>query len=225
MNMRIGVAVIAALVALVVAWYAWQQGRAKPALPPPAPLAAAPAAQAQPAVSPPASAPPAIRYSLGIMPSPSVLPELGRSDAPFLKSLGDWLGHRILALLFSDEAIRRIAKTVDNLPRKKLPPDAMPLKPVPGAFFTTGKGDALAIGRRNASRYAAYVGIMRAVDAGKLVGIYVDFYPLFQRAYEDLTNSNAYFNDRLVEAIDDMLAAPDPAGPVRLVVSHAAIDG
>jgi hypothetical protein len=42
------------------------------------------------------------------------------------------------------------------------------------------------------------------------------FYPLFQEAYRDLGYPNGYFNDRLVEAIDDMLAAPIMSGPVKL---------
>lgn len=215
MNKRIGIAIFGALLALAVAWYVWQQTRTVPAASAPAPqvVAAAPA----PAAKPPPEAPPAIRYPLGNLSPSSSLSELGRSDAPFAKALGNWLGHRMLVLFFSDEMVRRIVKTVDNLPRKKLPPDAMPLKPVPGAFVTRGKGDSLILSQRNAARYAIYARIMRGIDAGKLFGIYVDFYPLFQRAYEESTNSSAYFNDRLVEAIDDMLAAPEPAEPVKLV--------
>ncbi len=216
MNKKILASVIAVFLALAAAWYFWQQTRAVPVSPALAPQVAAPAPETKPLV-PAAEPKPVIRYPLGTMPLSSALPELGRSDAPFFNALGGWLGHRVLALFFSDEVIRRIVKTVDNLPRKKLPPDAMPLKPVPGIFATTGKGGKLAVSWRNAARYALYLRVMRAIDAGKLVGIYVDFYPLFQRAYEELTNSNAYFNDRLVEAMDDMLAAPEPADPVKLV--------
>lgn len=217
MNRTVGTAVIAVLLALAAAWYFWQRNRELPA--PPAP----PSQAIAPAPAPPLPAPgpqAAIRYPLGVMPSLSSLPELGRSDSSFLKGLGQGLGHRLLALMFTDEVIRRIVRTVDNLPQKKLPSDAMPLKPLPGALVTTGKGEHLLMSRRNEARYAAYVRIISAVDAGKLVDIYVDFYPLFQSAYETLTNKNAYFNDRLVEAIDDMLDAPDPAGPLKLVRSE-----
>lgn len=68
----------------------------------------------------------------------------------------------------------------------------------------------------NAARYAAYVKLVRAVDAAKLVSVYVGFYPLFQQAYEELGYPKAYFNDRLVEATDDLLAAPELAGPIKL---------
>ena len=214
MNKKIGAGIFVALVALAAAWFFWLRTPAVPVPPPPKPQVTAPAA------TPPApvqSAQAVIRYPLGVMPTSSSLPELGRSDAPFLKGLGDWLGHRLLALFFSDEVIRRIVKTVDNLPNKKLPSDAMPLKPVPGALVTAGKGERLSLSRRNAARYGPYLRIVGAVDAGKLVAIYIDFYPLFQRAYEELNSNNGYFNDRLVEAIDDMLAAPEPAEPVKLV--------
>jgi hypothetical protein len=36
----------------------------------------------------------------------------------------------------------------------------------------------------------------------------------------DLGYPNGYFNDRLVEVIDNLLAAPDVKGPVKLVVPH-----
>ena len=57
---------------------------------------------------------------------------------------------------------------------------------------------------------------MEAVEAKRLVAAYAHYYPLFQVAYQELGYPNRYFNDRLVEAIDDLLAAPDVAAP-RLV--------
>jgi len=37
---------------------------------------------------------------------------------------------------------------------------------------------------------------------------------LFQQSYEDLGYPGQYFNDRLVEVIDDMLKTPDVQGPI-----------
>ena len=42
-------------------------------------------------------------------------------------------------------------------------------------------------------------------------------YPLFQRAYEELGYPGKYFNDRLMQALDDLLAAPELDGPPALV--------
>jgi len=55
------------------------------------------------------------------------------------------------------------------------------------------------------------------VDARKAVAWYVRYYPLFQQAYRDLGYPHGYFNDRLIVAIDDMLAAPQATPPVALV--------
>jgi hypothetical protein len=49
-----------------------------------------------------------------------------------------------------------------------------------------------------------------------LVGIYRHYYPLFQQAYTDLGYPDGYFNNRLVEVIDHLLATPDVTGPIRL---------
>ena len=45
---------------------------------------------------------------------------------------------------------------------------------------------------------------------------YRNFYSLFQRAYQELGYPDRYFNDRLVEAIDDSLATPEIPPPIRV---------
>lgn len=193
-----------------VAAYYFMHDEAPPA-PPPPPQQTIPRASAPPAV-----AAPAIRHPLrGV--GATALPELEKGDEPMWQALGELLGRKGLAFIIGDGLIHRIVAAVDNLPRDRLPVGVMPLKRVPKAFVTTGKGDALAIGARNSARYAAYVRLVGAIDAAQLVAIYVRFYPLFQRAYEELGFPNAYFNDRLVQAIDDLLAAPELSGPIRLV--------
>jgi hypothetical protein len=47
--------------------------------------------------------------------------------------------------------------------------------------------------------------------------LYVRIYPLFQQAYKELGYPNEYFNDRLVEVLDDLLDAPDIKEPVNLL--------
>lgn len=42
-------------------------------------------------------------------------------------------------------------------------------------------------------------------------------YPLFQQVYRELGYANGNFNDRLVDAIDDLLAATVGQGPIRLI--------
>jgi hypothetical protein len=46
--------------------------------------------------------------------------------------------------------------------------------------------------------------------------MYRRLYPLLQEAYEELGYPGKYFNDRVVEVIDDLLAAPDVVSPIKL---------
>ncbi|MDX8399509.1 MAG: DUF3014 domain-containing protein, partial [Gallionellaceae bacterium] len=73
------------------------------------------------------------------------------------------------------------------------------------------------ISAKNASRYRSYVRIAKALDAQKLVALYIRLYPLFQNAYEELGYPKKYFNNRLIVALDNLLAAPDIKEPVKLV--------
>jgi hypothetical protein len=126
------------------------------------------------------------------------------------------VGGKGTSLIVSKELIRRIVITVDNLPRSHLPTGAVPLKRVEGVFVVEGGNEALSIGAQNASRYAAYMAAIEATDNARLVELYQHFYPLFQSAYRELGYPGGNFNDRLVTAIDDLLAAPDPQPPIWL---------
>jgi len=201
---------IAVLVAAGVgALYYWRSTREAPPAPPPPPVASAPAPSP---AEPPASAP--IQHPIPEAPPPAKpLPALADSDPAAQEALASLFGAESLAKAFNtDAAVRRFVATVDNLPRKTTAARLMPVKPVPGPFAVAG-GDDPTIGGQNALRYRPYIVAMEGVPAKRLVATYVQMYPLFQAAYQELGYPNGYFNDRLVEAIDDMLAAPDVAAP------------
>lgn len=187
--------------------------------PQPAPIFTAPVpfAAKAPAAPPAPAAEPEIRHPIEAQPEAPALPNPGHADAALFKALGKVLGKKLVALVVPDELIRRIVAIVDNLPRQQLPAAIVPLKRTPGAFATTGSGETLAIDSGNAKRYAPQIKLITAVDSAKLVALYREFYPLFQRVYAQLGYPKAYFNDRLVEAIDDLLAAPDVEAGARLV--------
>jgi hypothetical protein len=113
--------------------------------------------------------------------------------------------------------VRHIVATVDNLPREKLALRLMPVKLPGGKFLVSGEEGSFTIGADNAARYAPYLRLADALETGKLVALYVHFYPLFQQAYQELGYPKGYFNDRLVEVIDHLLAAPEVRAPVKLV--------
>lgn len=207
-----------AVLAGAVGAYWWYFVREPQELSLPAPVAPA-APPAQVAASPPAPPPaPAIAHPLEPAASAVPLPALDESDGVAIQALTELIGAKPFADLFdSENLVRRIVVMVDNLPRAKLGRRMTPVKPAPGAFRVSGEGDTRAVAADNAGRYKAYVRLAEAVDTAKLVDVYRRLYPLFQRAYAELGNSDGYFNDRLVEVIDHLLATPTPPSPLRLV--------
>jgi hypothetical protein len=195
--------------------YLWQQRLEPPAqvLEPVAPTG--PVAQAEPA----------IRYPIpqieGAPAGEKPLPALDQSDQAFWDELYNLIGLQSLKALFrSEHMVRNMVVSIDNLPRKTVAVRLLPTNPVNDGFLTTGKGESLSISAKNAARYKPYIRVAEVVDAKKLVEIYVRFYPLFQRAYQELGYPKGYFNDRLVATIDHLLEAPEIEGPVRLVQPH-----
>ncbi len=153
-----------------------------------------------------------------IPPALPPLPQLAKSDSFVLDALSSVLGNESLMKLFhTDLIIRNIVVTVDNLPQQRVPLKSMPFNPPPGRFLTAGSEDHLTFSPKNASRYSGYVNLAVAVDPKQLVGLYVRLYPLFQQSYAELGYPNNSFNDRLNEALDDLLDTPDIKEPIKLV--------
>lgn len=206
--LALGVAVVGG--GLAAYYYFWRQP-----MPPPAEVA--PAATAPAATPDTTAAAPEIRFPVPETPAAEPLPDLFASDSAMQDTMAGLFGRESLARFFYlDDMVRRFVATIDNLPRKTVAARLMPVKPVPGPFLVAGTGETFEIGADNALRYRPYLLVMEAVEAKRLVAAYAHYYPLFQVAYQELGYPNRYFNDRLVEAIDDLLAAPDVAAP-RLV--------
>lgn len=203
------VAVIAVLAAIVAAgvYFLWSS-----APPPPPPPAAAPA---------PPPAPTGPRYPVAAQPGEQPLPALAASDPTMGDELRRLLGPEAFAqFIVPEDLIRNIVATVDNLPREHFARRLSPLRGAGGTFQVSGAGDTLAMAPVNSARYSAFVAAFDHLDAAAAVALYSRLYPLFQQAYVELGYPKGYFNDRLVEAIDNLLEAPEPKGPVKLELPH-----
>jgi hypothetical protein len=152
------------------------------------------------------------------------LPPVDQSDAYLGGVLRELAGRKgVASFLNLDGFARRLVATVNNLASDGASTALWPVRETPGRFETDGRDDRRVISPRNAARYAPFVSFVEAVDTKKAVATYVAIYPLLQRAYEDLGEPTPYFNDRVVAVIDDLLATPDIAEPVRL--KHIDVDG
>ena len=187
---------------------------------PPAPQTAPAAPPAVPAQVEAKPAEPAILYPVPEAQT-AQLPPLDSSDNALRDALVSAFGRQSVQQLFGlDSMVRHMVATVDNLPRETVAARLLPTKPVRGAFLVNKSGAEPTIAAANAARYLPYVELAKRTDAAQLVALYTSFYPLFQAAYVDLGYPKGYFNDRLVEVIDHMLAAPTVDGPVQLTQPH-----
>jgi hypothetical protein len=200
--------VIAGVIAIGV-YYRYHS--AMPAPPPP-----------QPAVAPQPEAPPAPAIQHPVPPSAeqqqTPLPPLDQSDPVVRDSLSGLLGNPAVAkFLVPHDVVRDVVVTVDNLPRKKVAAELRPLQPTGGDTAVDTQGPSTSLSPQNYARYAALMDVVKSTDPKALATVYFRLYPLFQQAYENLGYPGKYFNDRMVQAIDSVLATPDVQGPVELV--------
>jgi len=206
----VGVAV-AVVLAAVGGWLYWRGHSA--------PLPTVPVAEQQPV---PAAAPedriehPVPAVQSGSLQGP--LPDLGDSDKAMSDALGEaGGGAAITPYLVPESIIRHIVVTVDNLARQRVTVAKRPITPAAGTFIADGDELHATLDSRNYRRYEPMVDVLRKTDMQRFAAVYLHFYPLFQKAYQDLGYPNGYFNDRLVQVIDVLLATPQITGPVELV--------
>jgi hypothetical protein len=155
-------------------------------------------------------------------PEPEPLPALADSDAEISGALAGVAGQESVdVFLLPEGIISRIVATVDSLDSRQVAPALWPVRPPGGNFAVIREGDRINSSAANDARYDNYVTLIAAMDTQELVAVYQRYYPLFQQSFEELQGPQAYFNDRLVAIIDNLLATPVIEGPLELVKPEA----
>ncbi len=213
---RVAIAVLAlAAGAGVFMW--WRRQPPTPPAPPPISSPVAPAAP--PAVVAAAPTKPEILHPIGPATSAAGggLPNLDESDAYLKTALDNLLGKKaVLSFLAIDGFARGLVATVNNLGTDNAAAGMWPVRRTAGVIDTETRTGSSVIGPGNAARYAPFVRFVEGIDTDRAVALYTRVYPLLQDAYEDLGFPGKYFNDRVVEVIDHLLATPDIAGPIKV---------
>lgn len=207
-----GIALLVLLIALAGAYVAWLYWRM------PATMEEAEVFAPAPEQPPPVAGKPEIAHPIVAAEAPVVASTtVENSDGIFTQFVISLFGGSQLPdFVYSDRMLRRFVATVDNLPRKELSARIRPVKPAPGMFMADKHGDILSIAPKNEARYEHYVNALESIDVPAMVKFYASHYALFQKAYQELGYAGN-FNDRLFEAIDDLLSTPQVQAPVLLV--------
>ncbi|ODV14255.1 MAG: hypothetical protein ABT20_00670 [Rubrivivax sp. SCN 70-15] len=205
------VLVVLALAALIGAAVWFWRGRAEPPVavstaPPAATVATGQVTQ------PAASEPAAVQHPVE---APAAEPALTATDLP--AALDELLGHKaVLSWLLTDDFARRVVATVDNLGRSFAPSAMWPVHTTAGRFQASERGGRLVVDADNALRYTPFVLFVEAIDVDRAAALYRRMYPLLQQAWQDIGYPKGYFNDRLFEVIDLLLATPEAGDTIAL---------
>ncbi|OIQ75881.1 hypothetical protein GALL_424440 [mine drainage metagenome] len=221
-NFLVGFVVVAGVVlAGYLWWHPYGQSRLAPDVALTTPVVSVPPPAAASATRSTDSPPLAIQHPLEEVPIGPALPELGLSDNVLSQAFIGLFGSKVWQQFFVDtHIIRRIVATVDNLPREQAPVTMWPLRPAGSWLVTEVSNGVLILSPANAHRYAGYAKLVQTVNVKLLAGGYRHFYPLFQQAYVELGYPKGYFNDRLIVAIDNLLATPEPSAALPLVTRN-----
>ena len=156
----------------------------------------------------------------GPVAQPEPLPDLEDSDTPIKALLQEiYVPEKLDRILVFVNFIRHFVVTVDNLDGRKLARRYSITRPPSTTFLASKLNDEeeYIIAATNEARYEPYMRFLGSVSDQQLVRIYVRFYPLFQRAYEELGYPDRYFNDRFIEIIDHLLSTPKIDADIKLV--------
>ena len=139
------------------------------------------------------------------------LPPVEKSDGPILEALvGNFRADGLAEFINMQDYVRRLVITVDNLPRELVPSQMSMVQRIPGLLDVDQSADVVTLSSRNYARYDAFVSFAQSLDPRLLVSLYLRFYPLLDQTYKQIGHPTGRFHDRVIVAIDDMLAAPTP---------------
>ncbi|BAJ04060.1 DUF3014 domain-containing protein [Shewanella violacea] len=145
------------------------------------------------------------------------LPSLSNSDGYIHKKtveLSD--GMSIESLLVERDLIRHFVVFVDNLAQGELARKVSPLKAPDRVFTVSDITNKTYINPDSYHRYDLYADFIVNLDEQQLAATYKELTPLMGEAFEELGYGEMSFNQRMLEAIDIMLAAPIIELPIEL---------
>ncbi|NBB92510.1 MAG: DUF3014 domain-containing protein [Gammaproteobacteria bacterium] len=148
------------------------------------------------------------------------LPALTNSDEAALATLSELLGAPFVERWVKpDFVIPRAVAVVHSLdgPAPALrtrPLQALDTDPV---AIGSAASDARLWTAANADRYDELVETLEALQARRAAAIYARYHPLFQQAWEELGEAEPWFNDRLIDVVDHLLATPEVGLPFEVL--------
>ena len=150
-----------------------------------------------------------------VTPEPAI-PALDDSDTEVRQRLLalDWRPG-LASLFVTEDMLRSFAVQVDNIAQGQLAAGSALLQPLEQKF-TVEDGAKLQLDEASFKRYEPYIQLLESVKPAQLVALFNRYEPLLQQAYAELGYPDQLFKNKLIEAIDELLATPEVNYPLAL---------
>ena len=164
-------------------------------------------------------------------PVPQPLPDLDQSDASVVAALKGLNLNGLVEMVIPQDILRKFVRAVNVIEEGKVVTDYRPIASPQGAFAADSfnvkvSGGELGeqqdveqfrVSPKNYLRYTLFVQVMSALDSDASIALYKHFYPLLNKAHQELGLSKNNFHSVLIRAIDKVLSAPDANGDLLLI--------
>ncbi|MDP2715262.1 DUF3014 domain-containing protein [Rheinheimera sp.] len=213
------------IVLLVALWWLFAPQQPEPVVQAPAPVEVPAVIEAEPQPQPATDAGEAeaeapVTAQTEPEPEPAVevpvLPALEQSDVEVKQRLLalDWRPG--LANLFvTEDMLRSLVVQIDNIAQGQLvagQPVLMPLE----QRFSLDESEPLLLEQQSFGRYEPYIQLLESVPPQQLIPLFQRYEPLLQQAYAELGYPDELFKNKLIAAIDLLLATPEVEYPLEL---------
>ncbi|MFY9179143.1 MAG: DUF3014 domain-containing protein [Venatoribacter sp.] len=149
------------------------------------------------------SAAPEVEFIEAPEPEPNTL-TLDNSDQSFLDGVQQ-LAPKLIAWMTPDQQIRKWVTTVDNFADSKVPLQDRPLAFHIGKYKVDQRDEQIYVNPNNQHRANVLINSITQIPPQQLVKLYHEWLPMLQEAYDELGRDD-HFNERVVDAIDNILA-------------------
>lgn len=123
----------------------------------------------------------------------------------------------LAAWLASEDLVRRFVASVHNVADGVSPKGHLEMLRPSEPFRVRQRDGRLTVDPASWRRYDPVAGVVASLDVPGTVALYRELEPLCDEAHREIAPPGQVFRDRLVAAVDHLLAAPTPSEPAVVV--------
>lgn len=142
---------------------------------------------------------------------------LGTSDVAVRELVDGVSSHpQLTKWLVNEDLVRRFVASVDNIAEGRSPRQHIEFMQPTTPFRILDRRGTFYMNPVSYHRYDLAAEVFESLDTAGTVALYRELRPLIAEAYREISPPGSDFDDRLLQAIDHLLAVEFPAGDIEL---------